>query len=113
MNDKLTEVIDYNDDTNIDDILDKTEKYVLLYFTASWCGPCKRMAPIIKETFTKINNLDIYKIDIDDNDSISSKYDIKSVPTFILIKGKQVKMRFSGSDPIKLLKNIQDIFNIN
>lgn len=110
MSDKCTEVID---DTDIDDILDKTDKYTLLYFTASWCGPCKRMAPIIYDKFTKINNLDIYKIDIDDNDYICTKYNIKSVPTFILIKDKQVKMNFSGSDPIKLLKNIQDIFNTN
>ena len=113
MSDISTEVIDYNDDTNINDILEKTKKYILLYFTASWCGPCKRMTPIINEKFTKINNLDIYKIDIDKNDSICSKYNIKSVPTFILIKDKQVKMRFSGSDPIKLLKNILDIFNTN
>tara|TARA_B100001121_G_C18353165_1_gene463441 strand:+ start:30 stop:371 length:342 start_codon:yes stop_codon:yes gene_type:complete len=113
MSDKPTEVIDYNDNINMDDILEKINKYILLYFTASWCGPCKKMAPIIKEKFTKINNLDIYKIDIDDNDNICTKYNIKSVPTFILIKDKQVKMRFSGSDPIKLLKNIQDIFNTN
>lgn len=113
MSDTRTKVIEYNDDINIDDILDETEKYILMYFTANWCGPCKKMAPIIYDKFTKIKNLDIYKIDIDDNDSICNKYNIKSVPTFILLKNKQEKLNFSGSDPIKLLKNIQDIFNTN
>lgn len=106
-------VIDINDESDIKDILNTKDKYILLYFTASWCGPCKQISPVIHEKFTKINNLQIYKIDIDDNDDLCTTYDIKSVPTFILIYNKHIKMIYKGSDSIQLLKNIKDIFNNN
>ena len=109
----MNDIIELTDDSNIEDILNISDKYILMYFTATWCGPCKRISPIINEKFTKINNLQIYKVDIDENENLCDKYNIKSVPTFILILNKDIKMTFNGSDSVQLLKNIKDIFDNN
>ena len=90
--------------------LENKKSLSLFYFTASWCGPCKRIFPLMDKLSkgldsTKIN---IYKVDIDENDEISTKYDIKSVPTFILIKDSETIDSCSGADIEKvreLLKN--------
>ena len=107
-----SKIIDITDDMNIEDILKSTNKYILLYFTASWCGPCKSISPIIYDKFSKINNLKIYKVDIDDNEELCAKYDIKSVPTFHLIYDGETKMNYTGANAITLLKNINYVFNI-
>lgn len=106
-------IIEIDENSDLDKLLKGSKMYNLLYFTASWCGPCKRISPIINDKFTKINNLQIYKIDIDSNDEICEKYNIKSVPTFILIYNNDIIMTYNGSDPVMLLNNIKDIFNNN
>ena len=55
-----------------------------LYFTASWCGPCQSMKPIMKELVPKYN---IKVIDVDTDAEMTSKYGIRSIPTFINEKG--------------------------
>jgi len=105
----MPKVIIYTPTHNIEDIL-MSDTFILLYFTASWCGPCKKISPVIHDKFTKINNLSIYKIDIEDNDEICEKYSIKSVPHFLLFKGGEKKLEYSGSDSIKLLNGIKDKF---
>jgi thioredoxin 1 len=113
-NTNVSDVIEITDDDDLEDILSNSIKqYKLLYFTATWCGPCKKISPTIKNKFTKIDKLQIYKLDIDNCDDISQKYSITTVPTFILIKDKETKMKYSGSDSLVLLNNIKDIFNNN
>jgi thioredoxin 1 len=108
-------VINFDEDNmNIVTILNNNiDIYTLLYFTATWCGPCKKVMPIIKDKFTKINNMSIYQIDIDENDKLVKKYDIKSVPTFIMIKNNIETMEYNGSDSIKLLTMIKSIYDNN
>ena len=87
------------------------ECYLLFYFTASWCGPCKRIQPFLQELSEKLDSsiIEIYKIDIDDNEEIVQEYDIKSVPTFFLIKDKIAIDTYSGSDKVKLSELIKKI----
>ena len=97
---------------NIVEIIDKNYKDKVLsffYFTASWCGPCKKIAPTIEKLSKKLienkKNVKIYKIDIDENEEFAVKCNIRSVPTFLIIDGPKL---LSGTSGIEF-KNISDM----
>lgn len=65
---------------------------VLVDFFAEWCGPCKMLGPILKQVKDNLGNrVSIIKIDVDKNQALAAKYQVKGVPTMLLFKyGKQV-----------------------
>lgn len=80
---------------------------VLVDFFASWCGPCKMFAPIIEELSQKYkNSIKTLKLDIDENQDISDKYSINSVPTLILFKNTKPVERNSGLIPLSQCENL-------
>lgn len=90
---KLIEVVDSKFDLS-------TNKYIFLFFTASWCGPCKSIKPQIEEIANKIVNKNIifYKIDIGENEELAEKMNVRSVPTFVLIKDGKIVKYFVGAN---------------
>lgn len=83
----------------------------LFFYTASWCGPCKLMYPLIERLSVQIPTLEVYKIDVDNDsdggDSISDKNNINAMPTFHLYKNGETVSEMIGVNKIKLLKDIK------
>lgn len=92
---------------NLDEINGDT-CFHLFYFTASWCGPCQKIKPIIDAISNSVSEdkLKICKIDVGDNTEIVEKYTVESIPALILFKNNEQIVRYSGSDKNK----IADIF---
>jgi len=75
---------------------------VLVDFWATWCGPCKMIAPIIDEIATeKAGVFKIAKVDVDENQAISARFGIRAIPTLLLFKNGEVKEQIVGGQVSK------------
>ena len=77
----------------------------ILYFTASWCGPCKALAPTVQQLQSE--GLNIQKVDIDNNQALSTQYSVRSVPTLIKIdqSGNEIS-RLVGNQTADAIKSL-------
>lgn len=90
----------------------RADKPVLVDFFADWCGPCKTLAPILKDAKTELGDaVKVVKIDVDKNQPLAEKYQVRGVPTLILFKNGKLLWRKSGvvqkSQLVDLIKTHQ------
>ena len=84
-------VIEVNKD-NFEKEVIKSEKKVLADFNADWCGPCKMLKPIIEEFAENNDEIKVVSINIDDEDEVSEKYNVSSIPCLVVFdKGEEIK----------------------
>ena len=68
-------------------------------FTATWCGPCKQLAPIFEQLKTEISEVSFETIDVDQNPELTQQYMVTSVPTVVIEKDGQSVQRYTGVQP--------------
>ncbi len=73
---------------------------VLVDFFATWCGPCKTLAPVVDEIADELSGkVDVYKLDVDQSPDVAQTYGVMSVPTLIVFENGQVKNKSIGVQP--------------
>ena len=94
------------------EIVSNGHDLVVVDFFADWCMPCLMMAPIIEDLAKNMNNVKFVQINVDDNEEISRKYEIRSIPTLIFFKkGKMVGKVVGGMDEDSLKEKIENFLN--
>ena len=93
------------DDRTFADVIAKGT--VLVDFSATWCGPCQMLAPVLEMLAKEMGDkATIVSVDVDDSQSLAMQYDISSVPTLILFQDGVVKQRMTGIRDLASLKNL-------
>ena len=90
--------------TTFDQIIE-SQTPTLIDFSAEWCGPCKMLAPVLKQLKQEMgSSIRIVKIDVDKNPALSSRYQIQGVPTMMLWQNGKMLCRQSGLMPVHQLR---------
>ena len=85
---------------------------VLVDFTATWCGPCKQLAPIVEDIAKDYagKGVKVGKVDVDENQDLAAQYGVMSVPTLFFFKAGQVRDQYKGLLPkAKLAEKLNQI----
>ena len=95
---------------NVSDLLNKDNKLTLLYFTASWCGPCKAIAPHVQELAEKHPDVSFYKIDVDMFEELTMSAGVNCMPTFqAFVSGDEQPRVLEGADADALKQMITEL----
>ena len=82
-------------DSNLENHI-KSGELLVVDFWADWCSPCRFMGPIIRDVASKLPNVKIGKLDVDENQNSAKEHDVMSIPTIIIFKGGKEVERMAG-----------------
>lgn len=84
---------------NFNEEVINSEKTVLLDFWAGWCGPCRRVSPIVDEIANERSDIKVGKINVDEQPELASAFQVMSIPTLVVIKNGKIVNQSSGVRP--------------
>ena len=87
-------------DANFEETVLKSDKPVLVDFWAEWCGPCRMVGPIIEQLAEENPDINIGKVNVDENNELAAKFGIRSIPTILILRDGEVIDKVSGVKPI-------------
>jgi thioredoxin 1 len=97
-----------NSTKEFEDLLNR-EKFVLVDFWATWCAPCRMLAPVIDKLAEQYEGkIAVAKVDVDNNQELAMRYGIQSIPTVILFKDGKIASKEVGVKPLKSFTNLLD-----
>ena len=89
--------IDEINSSNFENLVLKSETLTIVDFWAQWCGPCRKLTPILEQIQNEFNSqIKIYKIDTDKNANLAKEYGISSLPSILIFKNGEVKELMAG-----------------
>jgi thioredoxin 1 len=96
-------IIEVTDDNFQAEVIE-SETPVLVDFWAPWCGPCRVVAPVLEEIAQERDDVRIVKLNVDENQQTTAKYQVLSIPTLILFKGGEEAKKVIGAYPKRRLE---------
>ena len=91
------------DQSQFDEV--RKSKAAVVDFSATWCGPCQMLAPILDELSGEVDSVDFYNVDVDENPDLAREFRIMNIPAVVALKDGQIVGQQIGFVPKEYLKN--------
>ena len=104
-------MIHYIENGQIINEVTKSEKLVIVDFFATWCVPCQMMSEVLRDTEKEYEDvIEVFKVDIDENQETAIRYDVTSMPTLVFFKdGEEVERKIGYIEKEELVSSIEDL----